>query len=177
MPSPTSSPTSSPTLWPTAWGGLVYLLATAQDAGIPDDLLADPELDRFSASWALFHLARTLVGRQPADLDDPALRALAGLPPGAAAPTPEPGSGQRIRLERHAERWARVTAARLGTENEPRALVARLAARSGSVEAVPGWTEFRLRLDDVNFEVRRAGLDLDPGFVPWLGAVVVIRYA
>jgi len=31
-------------------------------------------------------------------------------------------------------------------------------------------------LNDVDTQIRRAGLDLDPGFVPWLGKVVKIRY-
>jgi hypothetical protein len=55
-------------------------------------------------------------------------------------------------------------------------VVIRLARRTGTVVHVPGWIEFRLRLDDVDPHVRRAGLDLDPGYVGWLGAVVVIRY-
>ncbi len=55
--------------------------------------------------------------------------------------------------------------------------VAALLRRRGHVVLEPGWVEVHLRLEDVDLGVRRAGLDLDPGFVPWLGAVVVIRYA
>ena len=51
-----------------------------------------------------------------------------------------------------------------------------LVRRHGRVVVVPGWVTFHLRLADVDLDVRRAGLDLDPGFVPWLGSVVVIRY-
>jgi hypothetical protein len=32
-------------------------------------------------------------------------------------------------------------------------------------------------LDEVDLDVRRAGLDLDPGWVPWLGTVVRYVYA
>ena len=64
----------------------------------------------------------------------------------------------------------------MGTDEDPRDLVARISARAGVIVQDPGWIEFRLRLADVDLDVRRAGLDLDPGFVPWLGAVVVIRY-
>jgi hypothetical protein len=31
-------------------------------------------------------------------------------------------------------------------------------------------------LDSVDLDIRRAGLDLDPGWVPWLGVVVRYRY-
>ena len=42
--------------------------------------------------------------------------------------------------------------------------------RRGEIVADPGWIEVRLPLDEVSVEVRRAGLDLDPGWIPWLGA-------
>jgi hypothetical protein len=35
----------------------------------------------------------------------------------------------------------------------------------------------RLSLDDVSTDVRRAALDLDPGWIPWLGVVVRFAYA
>jgi hypothetical protein len=48
--------------------------------------------------------------------------------------------------------------------------------RDATVSADPGWIELRLRLDQVSVDVRRAGLDLDPDWVPWLGAVVRFVY-
>jgi hypothetical protein len=166
----------------TVWGGLVYLLATAADAGMPDAALTDEALAGRPAPWILFRLARRLCTAgtndpEPGDtLDDPAVRALAGLTPSGPAPEGTPTAAERARIDEHARRWAAATAARLGTDEDPDRAVARLAARDGTVEAVPGWVEFRLRLDDVDLAFRRAGLDVDPGFVPWLGAVVVIRY-
>jgi hypothetical protein len=124
-----------------------------------------------------------MIGHAPDGLVDPATRAVAGLPPHAPVPAPEPSAGQRVQIARLAEHWARVTAERLGAAgpprqaDSPRAVVTRLARRSGTVRHSPGWIEFELRLIDVDLDVRRAGLDLDPGFVAWLGAVVVIRYA
>ncbi len=169
-------PVPAPTLHPTAWGGLVYLLATATEAGVPDDLLDDDRLRDRSASWLLFQLLRLLIGPAPDAATDPTVRVLAGLAPDAAVPEPEPTPVELDPLLEHAVTWARVTADRLDGDGAPRELIRRLAARVGSVESVPGWTEVRLALDDVDLAVRRAGLDLDPGFVPWLGAVVVIRY-
>jgi hypothetical protein len=48
--------------------------------------------------------------------------------------------------------------------------------RTGTVEAQAGWFEIHLPIDSADPVVRRAGLDLDPGFVPWLGAVVRYVY-
>jgi hypothetical protein len=33
-----------------------------------------------------------------------------------------------------------------------------------------------LPADEVSIEIRRGGLDRDPGWVPWLGVVVRFRY-
>ncbi|HYN56442.1 MAG TPA: hypothetical protein VES03_04500 [Motilibacterales bacterium] len=164
----------------TVWGGLVHLFATAAAAGLPDEAFADEELAGRPASWILFHLVHAMTGNAPDALADPATRAVAGLPPQAPAPAPEPNAGQRVQIARLADRWARVTAERLGPVGQadsPRAVVTRLARRSGTVHHSPGWIEFELRMSDVELDVRRAGLDLDPGYVAWLGAVVVIRYA
>ena len=164
----------------TVWGGLVYLLATADAAGVPDDLFTDNELGSQPAPWILFHLIRALTGDAPDSLHDPAVRALAGLPPDSPVPEPAPSPAQHARLRRHADDWARATTERIGAAEEPdpapRDVVIRITARAGTVTFSPSWSEFHLRLSDVDLDVRRAGLDLDPGFVAWLGAVVVIRY-
>ena len=49
--------------------------------------------------------------------------------------------------------------------------------RPARIAAEPGWMEATFALADVDTRVRAAGLDLDPGFVWWLGAVVRYRYA
>ena len=51
-----------------------------------------------------------------------------------------------------------------------------LAARRGTVLFAPAWIEIVLALDEVDVDVRVAGLDLDPGWVPWLGCVLRYRY-
>lgn len=178
---------------PTLWAGLPFLLATADDAGIPDLLLADPALAGQPLHWILHRLGQLLV---PAAPDDPAVMAFAGLPPGAEPPArlgapdnpahggdPEDGAaaaagaGERAALAGHATRWATATAARLRRAHlEPFGVVAELAARRGTVLAQNGWIEVHLGLADVDVDVRRAGLDIDPGWIPWLGTVVRYVY-
>jgi hypothetical protein len=50
-----------------------------------------------------------------------------------------------------------------------------LARRPGLVSGAPGWIEVRLT-DEADPVVRRAGLDLDPGWIPWLGTVMRYLY-
>lgn len=157
----------------TRWGGLLFLLNTVSAAGLPE-ILDEPPLLARPASWVLHRLGRTLV---PADADDPAVLALAGLtapPPGNPAEAAETAA-----LASCAERWASATAALLRVDDDTRgdlAIVRDLAGRRATIRHEPGWVEVWLSLDDVDLDVRRAGLDLDPGWLWWLGQVVRFRY-
>ena len=55
-------------------------------------------------------------------------------------------------------------------------LLRQVCARRAEILADPGWIEVRLSLDEVSTTVRRCGLDLDPGYLPWLGVVVRLVY-
>jgi hypothetical protein len=52
-----------------------------------------------------------------------------------------------------------------------------VCSRPAQIVAEPGWIEARFSLDDVSLDIRRAGLDLDPQWVPWLGIVLRFVYA
>ncbi len=69
---------------------------------------------------------------------------------------------------------ARMSAAAEETDHE---LLGRVTGRRAEIVADPGWIEVRLAVADVSTDVRRAGLDLDPGWLPWLGIVVRFAYA
>ncbi|MEU3774897.1 hypothetical protein AB0F11_17135 [Streptomyces sp. NPDC032472] len=170
---------------PTDWAGLLFLLATAAEAGLPDRALDDAALAARPLPWVLHATARTLV--PAAGPDDPALLALAGLTPARTAPllsAAPPTPRERPRLDALAEAWAQATAARLAGPADatgadavdPYRAVAALARRRGGILAEPGWIEVVLAGADADVAVRRAGLDLDPGWVGWLGAVVRFRY-
>ncbi|GAA0603295.1 hypothetical protein GCM10010174_19560 [Kutzneria viridogrisea] len=157
---------------PTEWAGLPFLLATAQDAGVPARLLADPVLAARPLRWVLHGLATRLV---PLSEDDPAALAFCGLDPAQVPPTVDASPASRAEheaLTAHACHWAAVTEERL----DPGTQVAHIARRHGCVQGEPGWLELVLPLHEVDLAVRRAGLDVDPGWVPWLGAVVRFRY-
>ncbi|WP_412543359.1 hypothetical protein R8Z50_13030 [Longispora sp. K20-0274] len=132
---------------------------------LADQPPADPReqaaLRAHAHRWAEATATRLHPGPR-ADID-PGTGADPGADPGAA---PDPGSLPEKAARPPADPMP-VDAARLVRE---------VAARPGVIVADRGWTEVRLALDGVDVDVRRAGLDVDPGWVPWLGTVVVFRY-
>lgn len=170
---PPDQPPQTPS---SAWGGLLFLLNSAADAGLPD-LLDEPPFDAHPAPWVLHRLGRALV---PVDPDDPALPAFSGWTAGWSEEPPR--KAERRAIAAAAKSWIAATAKLLrprsadGDERSDAELVRRLARRAATIEMEPGWVEVGLRLDEVDLDVRRAGLDIDPGWVWWLGHVVRFRY-
>ena len=56
------------------------------------------------------------------------------------------------------------------------ALVDEVCRRGARIAADPGWIEARFSVEDVSLDIRRAGLDLNPDWVPWLGVVLRFVY-
>ena len=174
---PETDQMSEPAGEPTQHAGLLFLLNVACDAGMPLALLDDPALDGIAPSELLARMALTLV---PTVDDDPAVLAFAGLDArqirrGWSGEVVPPRVAQRIGA--HSDAWASAAAFRLERHNEDsRSVVAELAHRVGRIERQQGWIDVHLALADVDIDIRRAGLDLDPGWVPWLGSVVRFRY-
>jgi hypothetical protein len=166
----------------TGWGGLLFLLPLVAELGLPDRVAEDPSRFGSALRPVLHGLARRLIARAvpdvgPAEPDDPAVLAFAGLVPGADPPDPVPAN----LLEPEVDALVAALASRLGRPPASdaageRALLVAVCRRRAVVEADPGWIDVRLELDEVSVEVRRAGLDLDPGHLPWLGCVVRFRY-
>src|SRR5262249_27148510 len=127
--------------------------------------------------WLLQAVAVTLV---PVPGDDPALTAFSGLspaepPPGRTGPVATAAESRAV--GRLAGRWAQAAASALGRPAGGGAATARgRAARRAAGVCAPGWIEVVLALAEVDVDVRVAGLDLDPGWVPWLGCVLRYRY-
>jgi hypothetical protein len=165
----------------TGWGGLLFLLHIVDELHLPAGILCAEVFRARTLRWVLHRLAMRLP---VAVARDPACLAFAATPPDAPAPSDgeEPPTDEEDAAIGELE--ARV-AARLHERmrGEPardaaaaRALARSVARRSARISWTPGWFDVLLRLDEVSVEVRRAGLDLDPGWVPWLGAVVRFVY-
>jgi hypothetical protein len=161
----------------TGHAGLLFLLNVAVDAAMPDALLDDPALDGIAPAVLLSRVAMALP---PVEPDDPVVFAFAGIDPRRAHPDWNRSLAEPLmeRIGVHATAWAAAAARRLGREDEDSlSVMAEISGRRGRIEREPGWMDVHLSLDYVDVDVRRAGLDLDPAWVPWLGSVVRFRYA
>jgi hypothetical protein len=155
----------------TAWGGLLLLLNLVEAAGLLDErpALADKPL-----AWLLHRVARQLL---PLAGDDPAALAFAGLAPEAPAPEGEPKAAEHAAVVAAADALLAALRQQLDEPETPRAeLLQRVARRDAEIVASPGWIAVQFGLSSTDTALRRAGLDLDPGWLPWLGAVVRFSY-
>lgn len=159
----------------SAWGGVWFLAHPLLELGVVDSLGSGP----VGAREVPDALSAILVAVTGAPADDPSVLGLSGR--GAEVPAWAPTPAQ----VREVQRWAATITSWLAERAGGR-LVARRAdvpggerslwRRTVTIETAPGWIEVTASLTDVDIDVRMAGLDLDPGFVWWLGAVVRFRY-
>jgi hypothetical protein len=102
------------------------------------------------------------------------------LPPGATPPSADADPADTGEEELLGEWAGRVVGRLRELLDRPRQPVPDLlefvCRRPAEVVADPGWIEVRFALESVSTELRRAGLDLDPGYVPWLGVVLKFFY-
>ncbi len=164
----------------TGSGGLLYLLNVVDELCLYDAVEEDPVFLARPLRWTLHQLAQRL-GK--VDASDPGALAFCGLGPKAVPPSrgePAPTDDEDQALGRLVARVVQRTRERLGGALDQvgdALLLDTVCRRRAEVLADPGWLELVFSLDDVSTELRRAGLDLDPGWLPWLGVVVRFRHA
>lgn len=158
----------------TSWGGLLFVHNVLREEDF-ESLVSD--LPDRRLAWTLHQLALLLV---PATPEDAAILAFAGLPPSQRPPVDQRtlSEDERYALEKTRQSVvAKLRAALNASDAEPDSeLMARAASREAEIIADPAWIEVHLRLSEVTTDVRRAGLDLDPGWLPWLGVVMRFVY-
>lgn len=167
----------------TAWGGLLFLLPIGAELGTPAAVTAEPDQYGAGLRPVLHELGRQLLARaapdaEPVDAHDPALLAFCGISPGSKALRP-PGPRACERIGLAADSVVAALRERLPGPASYRGdsvMLLSVCRRHAVIKADPGWIDVDLRLDEVRVDVRRAGLDLDPGYLPWLGCVVRFRY-
>jgi hypothetical protein len=161
----------------TQWAGLLYLIHLVARLGIPEQVVNDETLGRRGLTWVLHQLALSLV---PVESPDPAALAFAGMAPGSNAPDedfapPTPAEVDAVSSLRSMV-VAELREALERRLDDEHLLVAGVTRRDAEIRGTAGWLDVHLKLDAVSMEVRRAGLDLDPGYVPWLGVVLRFLY-
>jgi hypothetical protein len=163
-------------------GGIAYLLNAISRIELPAKLMRDHRLTGRGLRWALHQLAVALLSL---DADDPAALAFAGLLPDAPPPTLglEPPSHDELAAIDQCRTMViaylrRALADRLDQAKfSDDALIDFVCRRRAKILGDPGWLEFHFSSEEISPEIRFAGLDLDPGWIPWLGVVVKFVYA
>jgi len=176
----------------TAWGGLLFLLHLVDGAALARRVASDSSGTPVSTRGLLHAVGRRVLARAVPDAEpvgerDPAVLAFCGLAPDADPPVllhaDDPEAWRQA--QRLVVRETDLLLDRLRARVEPRqdaheraetALLLAVCRRHAVIEHDPGWLDVMLDLDEVSTDVRRAGLDLDLGYLPWLGCVVRFRY-
>jgi hypothetical protein len=157
---PADPPPSWETPRPTRHAGLPFLVPLLTRSGVTRIVTANPGL--LERDWTTALLLR-FARRLGVPRDDPAIACLASHPV-AIFHTDRVLTAEIMR------------AARDRLRTEAGLTLRQLVCRSGAVVATHRDVDVLLHRADVDAGVRRAGLDVDPGWTPWLGRVVLFHY-
>jgi hypothetical protein len=159
---------------PTEHAGLLFLLNLLVEAGLPQQLAQDGMLAGCKLRVALDWLARIEFGVPENDV---AIAAFCGVAPVALPGLREeaPSAEQETTLHDMASVIRRLVARRLRRQ-DVNAAVNWLLRRHGEVHFEPAWVTLYLPMTGLDTALRRAALDLNPDFLPWLGTVVRFVY-
>ena len=165
------------------FAGLFLLLPVLAETGVDDEaslieqIAAEAAFSARPLSWILYQLTTHWVlipGR------DPALRIFCGIDIDVDWPWPADDVATPAETGALAEYASAIEKKVLSIlkrgDIDRSSVIEELCHRYAKLVIDDGWLELVFSLDCVDTEIRRAGLDLDPGFVPWLGKVVKIRY-
>ena len=147
----------------TAQGGVFYLLNFLNRP--PLQALMARAWQQLPSGWAWLYL----IGRELAlPADDPVVRFLADQldPESATVLADLPPLPERQQVLTYAEAWY----GRAGLWRPE------LLAVDAMIRFSPSELELHARLTAVRLPIRLAGLDLDPGWLPWLGRVVTFHF-
>ena len=159
------------------FGGLLLLLPLIERLGIPQQIVRHPALKQRSMRGVLQRLACALID---VDGNDAAVLAFCGLPPDAdpswsdETPWTEMETALISAWRRHIADTLRELLNRGAASGEK--ILHEVCRRRARIVTDPGWFEIWFSLDDVRTDFRRVGLDLDPGYLPWLGVVMKFFY-
>ncbi len=179
---------------PSAYGGLLFFLPVLQRLGYP---AWAENLSETAAAQIVQHLFALLLRRLQVPIDDPAwllastrfeddfgdiqaTAPAAWADPVLAAPRSTVANDITARVQqaqstsRHARLWLIVC--RRWLRRHAGIGVASLVLRPAALALTATHAEVYFRLNNVDIRVRRAGLDLNPGWLPWYGRVVSFHY-
>lgn len=154
---------------PTSAGGLLFLLAVLQRLGYADWVASLPDE---AGAQIVRRMLALVLRRMQVPPDDPAwsLACVEDL----AAPEPALVEKPGIRCESFARAWLKIC--RRWLRRVAGTGVASLVGRAATLSLSTTHVDVMFALDDADLRVRRAGLDVDLGWLPWFGRVVSFHY-
>jgi hypothetical protein len=164
----------------TRFAGLLFLVPVLERLGFPEFLEEHPSLVESQFPVGLLRFIGARTGMKPHDPMSLALgdaepfefEKLRGLPEPARALLASPLPRGRIDTPQIA--W--LTTLRRWCRRHARIGLASLVRRPGRVSFSLTHLDICFDLAAADLRVRRAALDVDPGWVPWLGRVVSFQY-
>ncbi|MDA0166263.1 hypothetical protein OM076_38720 [Solirubrobacter ginsenosidimutans] len=151
----------------TGLAGVFMLVNAIAWLDLPDDERVAAEL----GAWGVLEaLARDLLGDPPPDAVWEVLALLAGREPGVALHSPYTRGWLTRSLPAVRARLAEAL------EVDGDAVAAELLIRWGTVHVTRTHVDVVLTLDAISLRVRRAGLDADPGWMPFYGRVIRLHF-
>lgn len=139
----------------TRAGGLFFVLPLLARAGLPAYLASLPRSEAVALPWQVLRLV--LLHARIAD-DDTLAVMLRDLPPSRT-----PLGRWLLAANRLALRLARLN-------------LRQLTLRPALVALTPTHVDVFFRPSEADLRIRRAALDVDPGWLPWLGRAVAFHY-
>jgi hypothetical protein len=192
---------------PTQFGGLLFLLHAVRALDLPDVIATHGALRTRSSRWILHELAVLLVQQAMGDVqhatrdvqhatrirDDASTFVFAGIVAGSARDGAfHDCDGARslasesvvtaleldalLQFATDIVAWLRDRGGALPDETDV-AMLRRIVQRSAEIVADAAWVEARFSVNDTSTDIRRAGLDLDVGWLPSIGMMVRFVYA
>jgi hypothetical protein len=158
----------------THWGGLPFLLHAIRDLDLPARWTAAAPIMPVTIGECLHRLALALLPIEPRD---PAVLAFSGFDLDEEPPLADPDERVSAALDAARLEILDLLRRRLGDDCTPdESLLIRTCGRTAEVVFSGHQIEIRLRTQELDIDVRRAGLDLDPGWLPWLGRFLRFAY-
>jgi hypothetical protein len=156
---PTVEPRTQPRLF-TSHGGLLFVVPILERLDFPGHLASNPEL--LDAEYAV-RLLRVIARRAGLAPDDPLTLAL--------APHQD---NDRDDADQTFARW--LSAVRRWSRRHAHMGLLTLIRRPARVFFSRTHIEIAFTMSQLDVRLRRLALDVDPGWVPWLGRVVTFSY-
>lgn len=155
LPAPSPPAVATPDRGFTRAGGLFFVIPLLGRAGFSRHLQTLPDGPRASLPWQVLQLCLRHVRVAPGDC---LARALANIPPSG-----EPIARWVLAAHRHARDLTGLT-------------LREVILRPALVALSPTQVDVLFRPEDAEIRIRGAGLDFDPGWVPWLRRVIAYHY-